>query len=235
MQKTLQDRIMIFHPSENIRFIHNFQEYPFNWTGDNIGDVTDYLNPIPALKGNKLFYMYHANQYVILQKYDVLTHLVELMKRIFGMNLVPYNLCIYKNKSHIMYLYIPFNEIEYSMIKKKKEDITDEERRIFFFHWMLGIKGKIIKVYVNNSLNGSDGSYIIASNRKYTCINYEVNKLSDSAAKKFFGNYHTMFNTAAFFNDSEKLGTIREYMNYENDWWYQEIERRIKQHVSITF
>lgn len=234
MQNTLHDRIMIFHPSENGRFIRNFCECPFNWTGENIGDVTGYLNSIPALKGNKLFFMHPANQYVILQKYDVLTHLVELMKRIFGMNLVPYNICVYKNKPHIMYLYIPFNEMEYSMVRKKKEDITDEERKIFFFHWMLGVKGKIIKVYVHNSKQGYDGSYIIASNRKYSSINYDANKLSDAAARKFYGNYQTMFNTAAFFNDSEKLGIIREYMNYENDWWYQEIERRIKQYVSIT-
>lgn len=234
MENALKDRLMIFHPSENGRFIRNFQEFPFSWSGDNIGDVTNYLNPIPALKGNKLFFMNYANQYVVLQKYDVLTHLIEIMKRIFEMNLVPYNICIYKNKPHIMYLYVPFNEMEYSIGKKKKEDIVDDERRIFFFHWMLGVKGKTIKVYVHNNLNGYDGSYIIISNRKYSCVNYETNKLSDSAAKKFFGDYQTMFNTASFFNSSEKLGSIREYMNYENDWWYQEIERRIKQHVNIT-
>lgn len=234
MQNTLQDRIMIFHPSENGRFIRNFYSTPFNWTGENIGDVTQYLNPIPAIKGNKLFLMTPVNQYVILQKYDVMTHLIEIMKRIFGLYGVPYNICIYKNKPQIMYMYTPFNEMEYSMVKKKKEDITDEERKIFFFHWMLGIKGKIIKIYPYDPILGYNGNYIIASNRKYSSINYEANRLSDASASKFFGNYHVMYNTAVFFNSPEKLGLIRQYMNDQNDWWYQEIERRIKQYVSIS-
>lgn len=233
MQQSCQDRVMIFNPSENGRFIRNFNDFPFNWTGENIGDVTECLNQIPALKGNKLFYMYQTKQYVILQKYDTLTHLVEIMKRIFGLKIVPYNICIYKKKPYIMYSYIPFNEVNYNMHKLKKEQITDEERKIFFFHWMLGIKGKVIKVYTTNKENNYDGSYIVISNRKYSSINYETNKLSNAAAKKFFGSYQNLYNTALFFNDEEKLGLIRLYMNYENDWWFQEIERRLKQNISI--
>lgn len=230
----MQDRIMIFHPSENGRFVRNFCERPFQWTGENIGDVTSFLNQIPAIKGNKLFFMNPANQYVILQKYDTLTHLIELIKRIYGMYMIPYNICIYKNKLHMMYSYTPFNEIEYSINKKKKEDITEDERKIFFFHWMLGVKGKTIKVY-NYDINlGYNGTYIIMSNRKYSSIDYDKNKMSDSAAKKFFGNYHILYNTALFFNDETKLGIIRELMNTDNYWWFQEIERRIKQHVKIT-
>lgn len=230
----MQDRIMIFHPSENGRFVRNFCEHPFQWTGENIGDVTSFLNPIPAIKGNKLFFMNPANQYVILQKYDTLTHIIELIKRIYGMYMIPYNICIYKNKPHIMYSYTPFNEVEYSINRKKKEDITDDERKIFFFHWMLGIKGKTIKVYNYDPNSGYNGTYIIMSNRKYSSIDYEKNKMSNAAAKRFFGNYHILYNNASFFNDESKLSLIRELMNDTNYWWFQEIERRIKQHVKIT-
>lgn len=230
----MQDRIMIFHPSETNRFVRIFCDRPFQWTGENIGDVTNFLNPVPAIKGNKLFYLNPTNQYVILKKYETLTHIIELIKRIYEMYIIPYNICTYKNKLYIMYCYTPLNEMEYSINKKKKDEITETERKIFFFHWMLGVKGKTVKIYNYDVTCGYNGTYIIVSNSKYSSIDYERNKLSDSAAKRFFGDYHILYNIAMFFNDETKLSAVRELINDDNYWWFQEIERRIKQHVKIT-
>ena len=115
-----QDRVMIFHPSENGRFVKKTSDQCFQWTGEFIGEVSSMLNEIPAIKGNKLYYLSPVNQYVILQRYDTKTHIIELIKRIYSLPMIPYNLCYFNNKKYIMYSYTPFNEIEYILWQRKK-------------------------------------------------------------------------------------------------------------------
>lgn len=222
-----QDRVMIFHPSENGRFIKKTAENSFYWTGEFIGEVSGMLNEIPSVKGNKLYYLSPANQYVILQKYDTKTHIIELIKRIYELPMIPYNLCYFKNKQYIMYSYTPFNEIEYTLWQRKKEEITDGERLLFFFHWMLGIKGKVIRAYTDCYSGGS----VIMSNGKYSVIDYNNTDMTQAKINKYFGTYRSFQNTAMFFNRLEKIDAIRSVMNHENYWWFQEIERRIRGNV----
>lgn len=228
----IQDRVMIFDPIVNSRFIKNFSESTFQWTGDDIGDITNMLNSIPAIKGVKLFHLYPANQYVILKKYEPRLHMIELMKRFFGLNLIPYNLCTYRKKQYIMYLYVPFHEVEYNIRCKKKDEITDDERKIYFFHSILGIKGKMVKIYTTST----DGTIqpIILSNGNYSTIDYKKNEMTSFAMSKFFGNYHVLYNISLFFKDQEKVDGVRSLMTTENYWWFQEIEKRIEQIVPIN-
>lgn len=223
----VQDRLMIFKPHENMRFVVNFKDTPFTWSGENIGDVTEVLNVVPAVKGNKLFYMSPANQYVILRKYDGITHTIELLKRIFEMKLVPYNLCFYKKKSYIMYLYAPFNEIEYSFLRKKSLEITNDEKKIFFFHWLLGVKGKTLKVFTN------DGGYVILSNGRYSDINYIKNNINDRNISKIFGDYQQLYNISEPFKDENKINSMYTLMYENNNWWFQEIKKRLDDIVVI--
>lgn len=221
------DRVMIFHPYENNRFIKNHCESQFQWTGEFIGEVSGILNEIPALKGNKLYYLSPANQYVMLQRYDVKTHTIELIKRIYGLPMIPYNLCLFKNKQYIMYSYTPFNEIEYSLWRKKKEEITDGERYLFFFHWMLGVKGKIVRAHVDMFTGGS----VIMSSGKYSAIDFVGTDMTQTKINKFFGDYRTFQNTGMFFNRLDKIDEIRNIISQQNYWWFQEIEKRIRGQV----
>lgn len=219
------DRRLIFHPCENGRFITNIQEECFRWTGEYIGDVTSSLNQLPAMKSAKLYIISPANQYVVLEKYDVKTHIINLIKRIYGMFTIPYNLCLYKKKQYIMYQYIPFVEIEYTAFRKKQEDINDDERRIIFLHWILGVKGKMLRIV---------GGYNISlSHSKYSEIDYIKSNISSHTMDKFFGDYHSWYNTSLFFKDTDKINAIRNLMNESNYWWFQEIEKRINQLVNI--
>lgn len=222
-----QDRVMIFHPSENGRFIKSQADGYFQWTGDFIGEVSGILNAIPAVKGNKLYYLSPANQYVTLQKYDTKTHIIELIKRIYGLPMIPYNLCHFKNKKYIMYSYTPFNEIEYTLWQRKKNEINDVERRIFFFHWMLGVKGKIVRAYIN----GHSGDSVTMSNGKYSTIDYIATDMTQAKINKYFDNYRNFQNIGMFFNSIEKIDAIRGLMSQENYWWFQEMEKRIKGQV----
>lgn len=225
-----QDRIMIFCPSENTRFIKRQTDTVFQWTGEFVGEVDCVINQIPAMKGTKLFQLYPVNQYVILQQYDTRTHIIELIKRIYGMNIIPYNLCIYKKKKHIMYLYVPFNEIQYSLHKKKKDEVSESERIVFFFHWMLGVKGKAVQVYIN----GTGSNSIVISCGKYSTIDYNKTQLSQGSISKFFGTYHGFQNMASKFNDNNKLDQIRALMTDVNYWWFDAIQNRIVSTVVPT-
>lgn len=227
----MQDRCLIFHPSENGRFITNFNQNAFQWTGEFIGDVTNNLNELPALRGTKLFFIFPACQYVILEKYDTKTHLIHLIKRIYEMNIIPYNLCIYKKKQYFMYQYAPFNEMNYTAFKKNKSEITDDERKIFFLHWILGVKGKTLAVTSYDSNLGN--KILIISHGKYSGIDYERNKPSTAAMDKFFGEYYILHSISAFFKNEEKIESIRLLMSNNNYWWFQEIEKRILEVVNI--
>lgn len=220
-----QDRCLIFHPCENNRFVTNLQQVSFQWTGEYIGDVTECLNQLPAMKNTKLYFISPANQYVILEKYDPKTHIINMIKRIYGMKMIPYNLCIYKKKEYIMYQYMPFIELPYTAYRKKATEINEDERQVIFLHWILGVKGKMIRVV---------GDYnITISHSKYSNVDYTKNDISSYTMDKFFGNYHTWYNTALFFKDIDKINSIRNIMNETNYWWFQEIDRRINQVVNI--
>lgn len=218
-----QDRIMIFSPSENNRFIKRQSNTGFQWTGEFVGEVDSLINQIPAMKGTKLFQLYPVNQYVILQRYDTRTHIIELIKRIYGMNIIPYNLCKYKKKDYIMYLYVPFNEIHYSLYGKKKDEVSDNERIVFFFHWILGVKGKAVQVYIN----GTGSNSIVISTGKYSTVDYASTQLTQGSINKFFGTYHVFQNMATRFNDTTKLDQIRALMTNVNYWWFDAIQDRI--------
>ena len=220
----VNDRLMIFHPSENSKFIINNGHLDVNWNGEFIGEVSNFLNKLPSVRGTKLFVMYPSNRYVVLQKYDTKTHIIELIKRIYEMPMIPYVLCKFKNKDYIMYQYIPFNEIQYTLWKKKKDEITDEERVIFFLHWMLGVRGKFISAYHKDR-------YITLSNGKYSNIDYEKTEMKPATINKFFGTYRNFQRVALFFNDDEKMDAIRSLMTTENYWWFQEIQRRVISHI----
>jgi hypothetical protein len=126
-----------------------------------------------------------------------------------------------------MYSYTPFNEIEYTLWQRKKEEITDSERVIFFFHWMLGVKGKVVRAY----MDGHGGGSVTLSNGKYSAIDFNKNDMSQAKINKYFDNYRSFQNTGMLFNVTEKIDSIRLLMTHENYWWFQEIERRIKGQV----
>ncbi len=218
------DRVMIFHPCENGRFVNSNIGTFFNWTGDYIGEISGFISKIPAVKGNNLYFVNGLNQYVILKKYNTRTHIIEMIKRIYQLPIIPYNLCNYKNRAYFVYLYTPFNEIEYTLWKRKKDEITDGERIIFFLHWILGVRGKIVRAYIN----GSNSDSIILSNGSYSEIDYSKNDITQAKISRYFDSYTVFQSVGSFFYDEVKIQYIRDLMNDQNYWWFQEIERRIK-------
>uniref|UniRef100_A0A6C0BEE0 Uncharacterized protein n=1 Tax=viral metagenome TaxID=1070528 RepID=A0A6C0BEE0_9ZZZZ len=221
--------LLIFDPNFSVLFVKNSSTKVFEWNGEFIGDITALINKIPAMKGRNLFYFYPMNQYFILQKYDPTTHIIEMIKRIYGFHMIPYNTCIYRKKSYFMYQYVPFNELEYSPYKKKSVDIIDDERKIYILHWLLGVKGKFSRIMISNS------EHIFISKGKYTSINYEKNDVSSASLKRFFVDYTHLYNIVSTFREDIKIDKMRSLFTLENYWWFQEIEKRMERIVNIDF
>lgn len=224
---TQKDGVMIFDPNYSVCFVKNTVDSYFEWTGNFIGDLTKSLNKVPALKRKNLFYLYPTQQYVILEKYDTKTHIVELIKQIYKLNMIPYNLCIYKKRHYFMYRYIPFSQTEYSPNKKKIDQINDDERKIFVLHWILGIKGKYTRIDIPSDKNNIMGNITI-SKGKYTDINYEKNDFSSAAIHRYFYGLDHLKSIISEFKNEDDLEKIRCLFSQENYWWYQEIEKRLE-------
>ena len=223
-----KDGVLIFDPTYSVLFVKNNTNRIFEWTGEFIGDITNFTNKIPAMKGKNLFFFHPSNQYVILEKYETSTHIIEMIKRIYEFNMIPYNICLYRKKYYFMYQYIPFTEYEYSPNKKKKVDINDQERKIYILHWLLGVKGKVSRITINDC-------YITISKGKYTKINYIKNDVSNASLQRYFIDYHHLYNIVSLFKDDLKLDKMRSLFSLENYWWFQEIEKRMERIVEIDF
>ncbi len=222
---TQKDGVLIFDPNYSVCFVKNTADRYFDWTGNYVGDLTDFLNKIPALKGKNLFYLHPTKQYVILEKYDTKTHIVEMVKQIYGMNMIPYNLCTYKKRHYFMYRYIPLTQTEYSPNKKKLDQITNDERMIFVLHWILGIKGKYVRIEDNNLK-------IVLSKGKYSDINYEKNDFSSASIHRYFYSLDHFKSVINEFRDEDDLEKIQCLFSQQNYWWYQEIEKRLERYFN---
>jgi len=222
----MSDENLIFNPEYSSFFTKNCASLYLTLNGEYIGDITHQVNKIPSMKNTNLFYSGPSNQYVILQKYDIGTHIIECIKQIYNFNIVPYNICIYKNKKYILYDYIPFTQQEYSLNKKKYVEVTDQERRIFLLHWLLGIKGKIS----NYNMNGIN---IVFSKGKYSKVDYDKNAMSNASLYRFFLDHDHLYIMLQFFKDDEKLNKIRLLFSDENYWWYQQIENKLESIVDM--
>lgn len=214
------ERVLIFDPNYSMFFSSNFTQGSIQWTGDDIGDVTNILNKVPALKGKNMFCIQPSNQHILLEKYTTHTHIIETIKRIYQMDMIPYNICTYKKKKYIMYQYIPFNEYEYNPTKKKQFSINEIEKKLIAFHWILGVKGKIV---LARSSNGD----VIMSKSKYSNVNYLANDIKPNILRKVFGDYNNFISYVNLFFDSNKLALISEVFSHETYKWFYEIKERI--------
>lgn len=215
-----QDGMLVFHPSCNDMFIKNYCESKFVWNGSDIGEISSFVNRIPALKSKKIFYLFPAQQYISLEPYTVLNHYIECIKPIFGIRQIPFNICTYKSRKYIMYVSYPEYETIYSLMKKKPHEITDEERKIYLFHWILGVRGKYMRVRTTSG-------YFYFSRASYGSVNLKRNDISKSAVRLLFGTLDVVrrnFNDYINEDNIYKLRCLLETHNYN---WFYDINSRI--------
>jgi hypothetical protein len=213
----MKEELLIFSPIHNEIFVKNYHSTKIAWNdGSHIGDIDKIVNPIPAKKGKKIFYLYPSNQYVILEKYNIITHYVEIIKSIYNLYSIPFNICTYKKKEYICYKYVPFCQFNQKLNKKI---ITNDERIIHIFHWIIGMKGKISKIVTTSGdIYISKGSYI------------ETNVFSKLQMKRCFSDFKFFNDTLSIFKDEKKLYKVRNLLEDKNYSWFYDINKRLNEY-----
>lgn len=211
--------ILIFQPIINNTFIKNYCSGYLTWNGGYIDEIKNYVNKIPAKLNKKLFLISPANQFITLEPYTFINHYIECIKVIFGLNCIPYNICLYKGIQYIMYSSQPEFEFTYSLLTKNGP-ISDCEKRNYLFHWILGVRGKFM------CLKNGD-QYIYYSRANYGNINSKRNNLSKNAIKRIFGNVDEIRRILHSFIDEEKIYNLRCLLEVKNYEWFYSINTRI--------
>lgn len=221
----MEEFTLVFQHDFSMKFVTNHYSNSFSFDGSFVGEIKDFINKIPAIKSKRLFYVYPANFYITLEKYSVENHYIEYIKKFFNISTIPYNLCTYKGKMYIMYISYPQYEMTYRLLGKNAYDITEEERKIYLFHWLLGVRGKYMKVK-------SKTGYLYYSRANYGKINKKRSEITKTAITKLFYGFDNIVNTMINLYNDNGYDKLRDLLQNQNYWWFYDID--VKLHLYYT-
>ena len=116
-----------------------------------------------------------------------------------------------------MFLCDPYHENKLSITKINPKELTDNERLIGIFHWILGIKGKFWKYQ-------TEEEYIIYSRGPYI-LDYCKTDFNKIDIVRFLPNIKTKRLFDEFFNDKEKNSQMINLLNNERNWYLGIVSR----------
>lgn len=193
----------------------NFESF---WNGQDVGNIDNLTNEIYILDK---YLVFHCDFYFVIEKYTILNHYVEILKYLFDIPMRPFNICTFRGLKYFMFPIDPNYESEIQVHKIKISEFTDEQRIIGIFHWIIGVKGKILEKYTDNgSIYTSRGQYI---------LDYFNNELKDLVIKKYLPTVEIKRHFYNFFSKTKKIQLISEFLSEHLLWsWYQTIIQRIE-------
>lgn len=193
----------------------------------NLGDIKKHVIKQKTDKRMRLYLF--KNQYIIMYQYKPLIHYVELIKTIVGINCINMCFCNLVSKTQIAYECFPYYDYSYSNTELiNRGNINDEERKLYIFHWILGIRGKIMKRLTT-------GGYFYYSSPPYNCLNLEIKQFNKSALNKLFyglSQYDEIKKIILSLFNLDKLEKIYYLLVDKNFEWYTSIKKRINLFVS---
>jgi len=187
----------------------------FSWNGDDVGEIDNIANRVSCTAQVKLYYCI-SEFYFILEPYSILTHCIEILKEIFDIPRKLYNVCKYKGKMSLMFLCQADNE---KPIKVTNYSLTDTERIIVIFHWIIGVKGKYW-LYQDNT------DSIVFSRGPYK-KDYQKTDLTNAAARKIFKTIKIKRMLSDIFISDDKRELLKLFMVDNLRSWYIEIIKRL--------
>jgi hypothetical protein len=193
----------------------------------NLGDIKKYVIKQKTDKRMRLYLF--KNQYIIMYQYKPLIHYVELIKNIVGINCINISFCNLVSKLQIAYESFPYYDYSYSNTELlKKTNINDEERNIYIFHWILGIRGKIM-------IRLTKDGYFYYSSPPYNCLNLEIKQFTKNVLNKLFSGlsqYDEIKRIISSLFNLDKLEKIYYLLVDKNFEWYTVIKKRINLFIS---
>lgn len=192
------------------------------YVGCDIGEITNFAECIPCKINDRLFYYVDPMKgglYFLSRRYDPIDDLVEQLKYIFEIPILPYNICKINGRSHFIYECYPEYENEFLLTSVNPKKLTDNERLIGIFHWIIGAKGKY---WIRNTTWGnyiySKGPYV---------VDFDKTNLTKIAIKRFLPNLEYKRSYGLFFNTEQKLDLLRDLLYKHHYTWYRYIFDRL--------
>jgi hypothetical protein len=219
----MADGIMVV-PSKFIhaRFFNKFYHVSLLFNGSDINDVGFFSNNIPCKIKDKLFYYFDpikGSSYFMAKRYDETTHLIEQLKMIFGIISVPYDIGTVNGIKCFLYECYPEHEHEHNISNINPNILSDNERFLGIFHWLIGVKGKYwMRKYNECNMIYSIGPYLVDDKKS---------ELTKIGIKRFIPNIEYKRRLNLFFNTDLKKEQLCDLLFKNHYNWYMSIINRL--------
>ena len=214
------DGILTISSQDVAVFVKKLWIFDIEWNGQYIGRIDHLANRVSSTCTSLVFYC-NRGFFFMLEKYDEFSHYIEILKCLFDLPLRPFNICKYRCRKYFMFLTFPDNENEFKISKYKPFEISDGQRLIGIFHWILGVKGKMWR-YKDNQ------EYIFMSRGPYE-FDYDKYDFKKIELAKYLPDLETKYKFHLFFSQPDKLNMISEFLS-DNGMrnWFNEITKKIR-------
>lgn len=187
----------------------------YDWNGTDVGSIDNISNKVSSTVPLKLYYCI-TGFYFTIEKYNTFYHCVEILKDIFEIPSNMYNLCTYKNKKYFISKCDADNQRPYRLVFSK--NISDTERIVSIFHWIIGVKGKYW-------LYEDEYKKITFSRFPYHLTS--SNDLYSSQQRIMLPNKEIKIKMANIFISDKKLDLLKDFMSRDLRWWYLKIKKNL--------
>ena len=203
---------LVLSSDETRRICKRTEPLFFDWkTNEDLGNLTSYLTKVPSINGTKIYYN-ESGHYFFVELIKIETEYVLKMMKIFELNVRRYRTCTMRSRNYFLFETFPNHEY----FVKTKENIPRNEKIVRIFHWILGLKGKVLFRTFEDEFF-SCGPYI---------VDYPGTILKKAEIDRLFENKNEMRSFSDMF--LYKMDDIRMMFGKKNRAWFVEISKRVR-------
>lgn len=207
--------LLVLSIDETQRICKETSSIEITWNEEDKGNILKKLTKVPSISSTKIYYN-SCGYYFFLEMINDISCSVLKLCRIFDIPIRRFHTGTMRKKDYFMFECLPEHE---NFIKiKLKEEIAEEVKLIAVFHWIIGVKGKILCRSTESEVEFFSCSPYI--------LDYRKSDFSDSKFKKLVPDRNTKISFGNFFYS--KIDRVENYLNKKSRWWFLEIYKRIK-------
>lgn len=203
--------ILILSIDETKRIVKITNPLTLSWEYEYIGNMTSYLAKVPSIRGTKVYYNV-SGYYFFLETFNEISNLIVKMMEIYEIDVRNYNIVKMMSREYFIFECYPEEETIF-----KKRIFNEKEKTITIFHWLLGIKGRILIRRIGGQIETySCGPYV---------LDYEKTDFTDCEIRELFESKSEMRKYGEFF--TKNVENTRQLLAKHYNWFLK-INDRMK-------
>lgn len=203
--------LLVLSLDETERVCKPTKIFNFSWNDEEVlENLRIYLTKVPSIRNTKIYYN-SSGFYFFVDIFDEKYEYILKMLDIFDLNVRRYRLGKSLLRKYILFETLPSHE----NILPSRKDMNNKEKIIRIFHWIIGVKGRILH-------RSFEDEY-------FSIGPYKVD-ISSKLTKKELNNLFSSKNDMRFFWDffDSKLDQLRILLSEKHRSWYIQISKRIR-------